>query len=111
MQMNEHHLQNETDWISNLLHIFCPQRMKKGKNERKKSSSLQIMGHSLAFDQMNYGIFSLMNHGNIIENGEKICIRQSIWEMTLMGWRRHTSWVGADWALNLLNYSINHMIF
>lgn len=47
MQMNEHHLQNETDWISNLLHIFCPQRMKKGKNERKKSSSLQIMGHFL----------------------------------------------------------------
>lgn len=45
MQMNEHHLQNETDWISNLLHILCPQRMKKGKNERKKSSSLQIMGH------------------------------------------------------------------
>lgn len=111
MQMNEHHLQNETDWISNLLHIFCPQRMKKERMREKSLPAYKLWDISLAFDQMNYGIFSLMNHGNIIENGEKICIRQSIWEMTLMGWRRHTSWVGADWALNLLNYSINHMIF
>lgn len=51
--------------------IFFALRMQKIKGTRKKSSSLQIMGHSSAFDQMNYGIFSLMNHGNIIENGEK----------------------------------------
>lgn len=84
MQMYEHQCaKKNSDWISNMHQTLYPFLMK--KNKKPKSSSLQIMGHSLAFDQMNYGIFSLMNHGNIIENGEKICLRQSIWEMTLMG--------------------------